>query len=354
MIKNDLINFIHRFPIRSEFLPLYRDRQTLYLETYFLYNMTQTISAVLDDETLRNLAKINPENRTEAIRICSKGYLDSLDPDTPDWYFSREEITPQNVYKFLRKIRHSKDAGRYANGIFRKADERTKAYIAEMCDPDSPIYIEEIGESLKDQIELHDIRKELEISKNDLRKIKEEISYRSEALEELAKKEEESTKILNVMNEEIKTYNSDMYRIGTYRPIDALKQILDLLKLLGDNTLPDRSEIITNYRVLNEVRKARDTAQSLWDHYVKFDSTKAGEIEERQKVQNVQDLEMLEDKNFRKQLSKVIDGILTIKPAEEQQAEWIVRGNYWIDADNYYRLSKAALKIGEIIKGGKA
>ena len=141
--------------------------------------MTQTISAQLDDETLRNLAKINAENRTEAIRISSKGYLDSLDPDTPEWYFSREEITPQNVYKFLRSIRHSKDAGRYANGIYRKADDRTKAYIAEMCDPESPIYVKEIAESLKDQIELHSIQKELKISKNDLIKIKEEISERN-------------------------------------------------------------------------------------------------------------------------------------------------------------------------------
>ena len=317
------------------------------------YIMTQTISAVLDDETLRNLAKINPENRTEAIRTCSKGYLDSLDPDTPDWYFSREEITPQNVYKFLRSIRHSKEVGRYANGIFRKADDRTRLYIAEMCDPESPIYIEEIAESLKDQIELHDTRKELEISKNDLRKIKDEISERSEALRELEGKESELTQKVKEMNEEISTYNSDMYRIGTYKPIDALKQILDVLKVLGDNKLPDRDEIITNYKILAEVRKARNTAQSLWDHYNSFDSTKIGDIAERQRVQNVQDLEILEDKNFKKQFLKLIDGIEAIKPAEEQQAEWIVRGNYWIDADDYYKLSKTVLKIGEIMKEPK-
>ena len=315
--------------------------------------MSQTISAQLDDETLRNLAKINPENRTEAIRICSKGYLDSLDPDTPDWYFSREEITPQNVYKFLRSIRHSKDAGRYATGIYKKADDRTKAYIAEMCDPESPIYIEEIAESLKDQIELHDIQKELEISKNDLRKIKEEISYRSEALQELEGKESELTQKVNEMNEEISTYNSDMYRIATYKPVDALKQVLDVLKVLGDNKLPDRSEIISNYKVLNEVRKARDIAQSLWDHYNSFDSTKIGDIAERQKVQNVQDLEILDDKNFRKQFLKLLDGIEAIKPAEEWEAEQITHGNYWIDADQYARLSKAVLKLGEIMKEGK-
>ena len=317
--------------------------------------MSQTISAVLDDETLKNLAKINPENRTEAIRICSKGYLDSLDPDTPDWYFSREEITPQNVYKFLRSIRHSKEVGRYANGIYWKADNRTRAYIEEMCDPESPIYIEEIAESLKDQVELHSIQKELEASRNALNKLKSEVTERTEALQELAKREEELTQKVKEMEAEISTYNSDMYRIGTYKPIDALKQILDVLKVLGDNKLPGGeigSEIITNYRVLNEVRKARDTAQSLWDHYVKFDSTKTGDIAERQKVQNVQDLEILEDKNFRKQLSKVIDGILAIKPAEEQQAEWIVRGNYWMDADDYFKLTKAVVKLRDIIKGG--
>ena len=319
------------------------------------YIMSQTISAQLDEETLKNLAKINAENRTEAIRVAAKGYLDGLDQDTPSWYFKQGGIEPEAVYRFLRSIRHSKDAGRYANGIFRKADDRTKAYIAEMCDPESPIYVKEIAESLKDQIELHNTRKELEISKNDLRKIREEISERSEALQELAKKEEESTKILNVMNEEIKTYNREMYRIGTYRPIDALKQILDILKLLGDNKLAGEigSEIISNYKVLNEVRKARDTAQSLWDHYIRFDSTKAGEITERQKVQNVQDLEIIEDKNFRKQFLKLIDAISAIKLAEEYEAEQIVHGNYWIDADNYYKLSKTVLKIGEIMKEPK-
>ena len=316
--------------------------------------MSQTISAVLDDETLRNLAKINPENRTEAIRICSKGYLDSLDPDTPDWYFSREEITPQNVYKFLRSIRHSKEVGRYANGIYWKADNRTRAYIEEMCDPESPIYIEEISESLKDQVELHSIQKELEISKNDLRKIKDEISERSEALRELEGKESELSQKVEEMNEEISAYNGDMYRIGTYKPIDALKQILDVLKVLGDNKLPDRDEIITNYKILAEVRKARNTAQSLWDHYNSFDSTKIGDIAEKQKVQNVQDLEILEDKNFRKQLSKVIDGILAIKPAEKQQAEWIVRGNYWMDADDYFKLTNAVVKLRDVMKGGNA
>ena len=315
--------------------------------------MGQTISAVLDDETLRNLAKINPENRTQAIRICSKGYLDSLDPDTPDWYFSREEITPQNVYKFLRSIRHSKEVGRYANGIYKKADDRTKAYIAEMCDPDSPIYIEEIAESLKDQIDLHDTRKELEASINALNKLKSEVTERVEEAEELAKKEEELTKKVKEMNEEISAYNSDMYRIGTYRPIDALKQILDVLKVLGDNKLADRGEIISNYKVLNEVRKARDIAQSLWNHYTSFDSTKIGDIAERQKVQNVQDLEILDDKNFRKQFLKLLDGIEAIKPAEEWEAEQITHGNYWIDADQYARLSKAVLKLRDIMKGGE-
>ena len=315
--------------------------------------MGQTISAVLDDETLRNLAKINPENRTQAIRICSKGYLDSLDPDTPDWYFSREEITPQNVYKFLRSIRHSKEVGRYANGIYKKADDRTKAYIAEMCDPDSPIYIEEIAESLKDQIDLHDTRKELEASRNALNKVKSEVTERVEEAEALAKKEEELTKKVKEMNEEISAYNSDMYRIGTYRPIDALKQILDVLKVLGDNKLADRGEIISNYKVLNEVRKARDIAQSLWNHYTSFDSTKIGDIAERQKVQNVQDLEILDDKNFRKQFLKLLDGIEAIKPAEEWEAEQITHGNYWIDADQYARLSKAVLKLRDIMKGGE-
>ena len=260
------------------------------------------------------------------------------------------------MYKFLRTIRHSKDAGRYANGIYKKADDRTKAYIAEMCDPDSPIYIEEIAESLKEQIELHDTRKELEITKNDLRKIKEEVSYRSEALEELTKKEEELSKKVNEMNEEISTYNREMYRIATYKPVDALKHIVDLLKLLGDNKLPGGeigSEIITNYKVLNEVRKARDTAQSLWEHYNSFDSTKIGDIAERQKVQNVQDLELLDDKNFKKQFIKLIDGFMAIKPAEEWEAEQIVHGNYWLDADSYYKFSKAFTKIDEIIKERK-
>ena len=318
--------------------------------------MSQTISAVLDDETLRNLAKINPENRTEAIRICSKGYLESLDPDTPDWYFSRDEITPQNVYKFLRSIRHSKEAGRYANGIYKKADDRTRAYISEMCNPESPIYIEEIAESLKDQVELHDTQKELKASRNELNRLKNEISERTEEAEELAKREEELTKKINEMNEEISTYNREMYRIATYKPVDALKHIVDLLKLLGDNKLAGGeigSEIITNYKVLNEVRKARDISQSLWDHYNTFDSTKIGEIAERQKVQNVHDMEILEDRNFRKQLSKLIDGVSAIKLAEEWEAEQIVHGNYWIDADQYNRLSKALFKLNEIIKGGK-
>jgi DNA repair exonuclease SbcCD ATPase subunit len=256
----------------------------------------------------------------------------------------------------LRSIRHSKEAGRYANGIYRKADDRTKAYIEEMCEPESPIYVKEIAESLKDQVELHSIQKELEASRNALNKLKSEVTERTEALQELEGKESELTQKVKEMNEEISTYNSDMYRISTYKPIDALKQILDVLKVLGDNKLPGGeigSEIITNYRVLNEVRKARDTAQSLWDHYNSFDSTKIGDIAERQRVQNVQDLEILEDKNFKKQFLKLIDGIEAIKPAEEQQAEWIVRGNYWIDADDYYKLSKTVLKIGEIMKEPK-
>ena len=319
--------------------------------------MSQTISAVLDDETLKNLAKINPENRTEAIRVAAKGYLDGLDQDTPSWYFKQGGIEPEAVYRFLRSIRHSKDAGRYANGIYRKADDRTKNYIEEMCDPESPIYVKEIAESLKDQIELHDTRKELEASRNALNKLKSEVTERTEALQELAKREEELTQKVKEMEAEISTYNSDMYRIATYKPIDALKQILDVLKVLGDNKLPGGeigSEIITNYRVLNEVRKARDTAQSLWDHYVKFDSTKTGDIAEKQKVQNVQDLEILEDKNFRKQFLKLIDAISTIKPAEEWEAEQITHGNYWIDADQYDRLSKAVLKLRDIMKGGNA
>ena len=313
--------------------------------------MTQTISAVLDDETLKNLAKINPENRTEAIRVCSKGYLDSLDPDTPEWYFSREEITPQNVYKFLRSIRHSKDAGRYANGIFRKADDRTKAYIAEMCDPESPIYIEEIAESLKDQVELDSIQKELEISKNDLRKIKEEISYRSEALQELEGKESELTQKVKEMEAEISTYNSDMYRIGTYRPIDALKQILDLLKLLGDNKLPDRSEIITNYKVLNEVRKARDTAQSLWDHYNSFDSTKIGDIAERQKVEMVNEAEYTEDKSFRKHYKKLVEALQTIRQVDRGDEQMVATGNYYLFSYDFDRIAKEIAKLNEIMDG---
>ena len=222
-----------------------------------------------------------------------------------------------------------------------------------MCDPDSPIYIEEIAESLKDQIDLHDTRKELEASRNALNKLKSEVTERVEEAEELAKKEEELTKKVKEMNEEISAYNSDMYRIGTYRPIDALKQILDVLKVLGDNKLADRGEIISNYKVLNEVRKARDIAQSLWNHYTSFDSTKIGDIAERQKVQNVQDLEILDDKNFRKQFLKLLDGIEAIKPAEEWEAEQITHGNYWIDADQYARLSKAVLKLRDIMKGGE-
>ena len=314
--------------------------------------MSQTISAQLDDETLRNFARINPENRTEAIRVAAKGYLDGLDQDTPSWYFKQGGIEPETVYRFLRSIRHSKDVGRYAKGIYKKADDRTKTYIEEMCDPESPIYVEEIAESLKDQIELHSIQKEIEASRNALNKLKSEVTERAEEAEELAKKEEELTKKVNEMNEEISTYNRDMYRIGTYQPIDALKQILDLLKLLGDDKLPDRSEIITNYKVLNEVRKARDIAQSLWDHYNSFDSTKIVEIAEKQKVQNVQDLEMLEDKNFKKQLVKLLDGIEAIKRAEEYEAEQIVHGNYWIDADNYATLLKAVHKLHDIMKGG--
>ncbi|MCL5665340.1 MAG: hypothetical protein M1315_00675 [Candidatus Thermoplasmatota archaeon] len=313
--------------------------------------MTQTISAVLDDETLRNLAKINPENRTEAIRTCSKGYLDSLDPDTPDWYFSREEINPQNVYKFLRSIRHSKEAGRYANGIYRKADDRTKAYIGEMCDPESPIYIEEIAESLKDHIELHDIRKEIEASRNALNKLKTEVTERTDTLEELVKKEEESTKILNVMNEEIKTYNSDMYRIGTYRPIDALRQILDVLKVLGDNKLPDRSEIISNYKVLNEVRKARDIAQSLWDHYTSFDSTKIGEIAERQKVDMVNEAEYIEDKTFRKHYKRLMEALQTIRQVNRGDEKMIATGNYYLFSYDFDRIAKEIAKLNEIMDG---
>ena len=71
-------------------------------------------------------------------------------------------------------------------------------------------------------------------------------------------------------------------------------------------------------------------------------------------MQNVQDLEILDDKNFRKQFLKLIDAITTIKPAEEWEAEQIVHGNYWIDADQYDRLSKAVLKLRDIMKGGNA
>ena len=132
------------------------------------------------------------------------------------------------MYKFLRSIRHSKDAGRYATGIYKKADDRTRLYIEEMCDPESPIYVKENAESLKDQVELHIIQKELEISKNDLRKIKEEISYRSEALQELAKKEEELTKRVSAMNEEISAYNRELNKKslsdshGFYKCMDAI------------------------------------------------------------------------------------------------------------------------------------
>ncbi len=315
------------------------------------YIMTQTISAVLDDETLRNLAKINPENRTEAIRTCSKGYLDSLDPDTPDWYFSREEINPQNVYKFLRSIRHSKDAGRYANGIYRKADDRTKAYIAEMCDPESPIYVREIADSLRDQIELYDIRKEIEASRNALNKLKSEVTERTETLEELVKKEEELSKKVNEMNEEISAYNRDMYRIVTYKPVDALKQVLDVLKVLGDNKLPDRSEIITNYKVLNEVRKARDIAQSLWDRYNSFDSTKIGEIAERQKVEMVNEAEYTEDKRFRKHYKRLVEALETIRQVNRGDEQMIATGNYYLFSYDFDRIGKEIAKLNEIMDG---
>ena len=188
LIKNDQINLIRRFVIRSVFIGLYRDGQRLYLERNLLYNMSQTISAQLDDETLRNFARINPENRTEAIRVAAKGYLDGLDQDTPSWYFKQGGIEPETVYRFLRSIRHSKDVGRYAKGIYKKADDRTKTYIEEMCDPESPIYVEEIAESLKDQIELHSIQKEIEASRNALNKLKSEVTERTEEAEELAKK----------------------------------------------------------------------------------------------------------------------------------------------------------------------
>ncbi len=313
--------------------------------------MNQTISAVLDEETLRNLARINAENRTEAIRVCSKGYLDSLDPDTPEWYFSREEITPQNVYKFLRSIRHSKDAGRYATGIYKKADDRTKAYIEEMCDPESPIYVKEIAESLKDQIELHDIRKEIEASRNALNKLKSEVTERTETLQELEGKESELTQKVKEMNEEISAYNSDMYRIGTYRPIDALRQILDLLKVLGDNKLPDRSEIITNYKVVNEVRKARDIAQSLWDHYNTFDSTKIGEIAEKQKVEMVNEAEYTEDKSFRKHYKRLVEALKTIRQVNKGDEQMVATGNYYLFTYDFDRILKEIAKLNEIMDG---
>ena len=316
--------------------------------------MSQTISAVLDDETLKNLAKINPENRTEAIRVCSKGYLDSLDPDTPEWYFSREEITPQNVYKFLRSIRHSKEVGRYANGIFRKADDRTRLYIAEMCDPESPIYIEEIAESLKDQIELHSIQKELEASRNALNRLKNEISERTEALQELEGKESELTQKVKEMEAEISTYNSDMYRIATYKPVDALKQILDVLKMLGDNKLPGGeigSEIITNYRVLNEVRKARDIAQSLWDRYNSFDSTKIGDIAERQKVEMINDAEYTENKSFRKHYKKLVEALQTIRQVDRGDEQMVATGNYYLFSYDFDRIVKEIAKLNEIMDG---
>ena len=313
--------------------------------------MSQTISAVLDDETLKNLAKINPENRTEAIRVAAKGYLDGLDQDTPSWYFKQGGIEPEAVYRFLRSIRHSKEAGRYANGIYRKADDRTKAYIAEMCDPESPIYVKEIAESLKDQVELHDIRKEIEASRNALNKLKSEVTERTEEAEELAKKEEELTKRVNAMNEEISAYNREMYRIGTYRPIDALKQILDLLKLLGDNKLADRSEIITNYKVLNGVRKARDIAQSLWDRYNSFDSTKIGEIAERQKVEMVNEAEYTEDKSFRKHYKKLVEALQTIRQVDRGDEQMVATGNYYLFSYDFDRIVKEIAKLSEIMDG---
>jgi hypothetical protein len=313
--------------------------------------MSQTISAQLDDETLKNLAKINPENRTEAIRVAAKGYLDGLDQDTPSWYFKQGGIEPEAVYRFLRSIRHSKEAGRYANGIYRKADDRTKAYIAEMCDPESPIYVKEIAESLKDQVELHDIRKEIEASRNALNKLKSEVTERTEEAEELAKKEEELTKRVNAMNEEISAYNREMYRIGTYRPIDALKQILDLLKLLGDNKLADRSEIITNYKVLNGVRKARDIAQSLWDRYNSFDSTKIGEIAERQKVEMVNEAEYTEDKSFRKHYKKLVEALQTIRQVDRGDEQMVATGNYYLFSYDFDRIVKEIAKLSEIMDG---
>lgn len=313
--------------------------------------MSQTISAQLDDETLKNLAKINPENRTEAIRVAAKGYLDGLDQDTPSWYFKQGGIEPEAVYRFLRSIRHSKEAGRYANGIYRKADDRTKAYIAEMCDPESPIYVKEIAESLKDQVELHDIRKEIEASRNALNKLKSEVTERTEEAEELAKKEEELTKRVNAMNEEISAYNREMYRIGTYRPIDALKQILDLLKLLGDNKLADRSEIITNYKVLNGVRKARDIAQSLWDRYNSFDSTKIGEIAERQKVEMVNEAEYTEDKSFRKHYKKLVEALQTIRQVDRGDEQMVATGNYYLFSYDFDRIVKEIAKLNEIMDG---
>ena len=316
--------------------------------------MSQTISAVLDDETLRNLAKINAENRTEAIRVAAKGYLDGLDQDTPSWYFKQGGIEPEAVYRFLRSIRHSKEAGRYANGIYRKADDRTKAYIEEMCEPESPIYVKEIAESLKDQVELHSIQKELEASRNALNKLKSEVTERTEALQELEGKESELTQKVKEMNEEISTYNSDMYRISTYKPIDALKQILDVLKVLGDNKLPGGeigSEIITNYRVLNEVRKARDTAQSLWDHYNSFDSTKIGEIAERQKVEMVNEAEYTEDKSFRKHYKNLVEALQTIRQVDRGDEQMVATGNYYLFSYDFDRIVKEIAKLNEIMDG---
>lgn len=317
---------------------------------------TQMVSMNLDAETLAILKRIDA-NRTQGIKISVRGYWDSLDPQTPSWYFSKDAIEPMSTYTFLRSIRHSPLAPKYAAWIWRKGNSEVQQYLQEMCNETSPIYVPEILPALKDYVELRTVTEELESMRKERSKIRSDLELYREQEATLQTQVDALEKTKSEYETLKQSYNAEMFKIASYMPFNAVQQLSEFLKTLADLMTPEGNSVFYDPQLRKKTEQVRDMSLSLWDHVNRFDNvdrtaTEADQIKSQVLNELRQSKEMLEDKHLIKQLEKLFDQIENMKPITDRYAiNTLVSGGWWgLDADEMAKLLKLRTKVKEMMQ----
>lgn len=134
----------------------------------------------------------------------------------------------RNVYMFLKKNPES------AKFIYKKY-KPLQATIKEICDPENPLYLDGVAKALEGIVQVEDSKEDIQKLKQEIARNTEEINKIDNELEEKSKELDETERRLNEANKELENYERNRANVRSDNGFElVMKAFNDAASMLND------------------------------------------------------------------------------------------------------------------------